>query len=246
MTMIHSNHSIYVLISVKCGAHEHKVYKAYAAFMVIIYPLGIPALYAYLLWSNRQKLSSKYNASVRMLNRNRDVSLRPTRFLWKPYSSRMYYWEVIECMRRLLLTGAVVFIKPGTPAQAAVACILAVVSMAIALYCQPHADSLDGKIYTVGAMIIFLRAALAQMVMVGRRAYMSRQNSMLGIGKIDHTTNDVSGGLEESTEDTNDSTVKPSAVSMLSRHGGGDKQPVNRAVDEEQQQCDADPHEVKF
>jgi hypothetical protein len=147
--------------SVECGTSEHKLYKAYAAFMVIIYPLGIPALYGYLLWSNKHKLSSKNDASVRMLNRHRDVSLRPTRFLWKPYSSRMYYWEVIECMRRLLLTGAVVFIAPGTPAQAAVACILAVVSAIVAVYLRPHADTLDGKIYTVGAMIIFLSMFLS-------------------------------------------------------------------------------------
>jgi hypothetical protein len=103
--------------SVQCDTPEHNRYKAYAAFMVIIYPLGIPALYGYLLWSNKHKLSSKIDASVRMLNRHRDVSLRPTRFLWKPYTPRMYYWEVIECMRRLLLTGAVVFIAPGAPAQ---------------------------------------------------------------------------------------------------------------------------------
>jgi hypothetical protein len=64
-----------------------------------------------------------------MLNRHRDVSLRPTRFLWKTYTAQMYYWEVIECMRRLLLRGAIVFIKPGTRAQVTVACILAMVSL---------------------------------------------------------------------------------------------------------------------
>jgi hypothetical protein len=30
-------------------------------------------------------------------------------------------------------------------------------------------------------------AAVVQMVLVGRRAYASRQNSVLGLGKIDHT-----------------------------------------------------------
>jgi lysylphosphatidylglycerol synthetase-like protein (DUF2156 family) len=49
-----------------------------------------------------------------------------------------------------------VFIAPGTSAQAAIACILAVISMAVALYCHPHADTLDANIYTTGAMIVFL------------------------------------------------------------------------------------------
>jgi hypothetical protein len=59
-------------------------------------------------------------------------------------------------MRRLLLTGAIVFIAPGTSAQAAIACILAVVSSTVALYCQPHVDARDGQIYTLGAIVIFL------------------------------------------------------------------------------------------
>jgi hypothetical protein len=146
-------------------------------------------------------------------------------------------------------------------------------------------DTLDGRIYTVGAMIIFLSmflslamkvdlsnetddsqdafavilvilnilmigAAVVQMVFVGRRAYMLRQNSMLGIGKIDHANINVSGDLEES-ENTFDSAVKPSSVSMLSRHSG-DKQQVSQTganecvVNEEQQQCEVDRHEVKF
>jgi hypothetical protein len=139
--------------SVQRDTSEHKLFKVYAAVMIIIYPLGIPALYAWLLWSNRQKIC--------VLNRHDDASLRPTRFLWAPYTSRMYYWEVVECMRRLLLTGAIVFIAPGTRAQAAVACILSMVSLTVALRCRPHADCSDGRIYTVGAMIIFLSMFLS-------------------------------------------------------------------------------------
>jgi hypothetical protein len=147
--------------SIQCGTAKYTAYKAYAGVMVIVYPLGIPALYAWLLWRSRHKLSSKNDASVRMLHRDTDPSLRPTRFLWKSYTARMYYWEVIESMRRLLLTGAIVFITPGTTAQAAIACVLAVTSAFIALYCRPHADPVDTMIYTVGAMIIFLSMFLS-------------------------------------------------------------------------------------
>jgi hypothetical protein len=59
--------------------------------------------------------------------------LKPTKFLWKNYRNGFYYWEVIECVRRLLLTGAVVFIVPGTAAQAAIACIMAVFTMVVTL-----------------------------------------------------------------------------------------------------------------
>jgi hypothetical protein len=231
--------------SIQCGTAKHTLYRVYAGFMVIIYPLGIPALYACLLWRNRHKLSSSNESSIRVLSRHRDISLRSTRFLGKSYTTRMYYWEVIECLRRLLLTGAVVLIAPGTSAQAAVSCIFAVLSMAIALYCQPHADTLDAQIYTVGTLIIFLSmflslamktdvsnethysknvyavvpvvlnvimilAAVVQMVLVGRRAYASRQNSALGLGKIDHTNdNDNEDAVETVPAAVAASTVPP-------------------------------------
>jgi hypothetical protein len=147
--------------SIQCGTAKHTLYSVYAGFMVIIYPLGIPALYAWLLWRNRHKLSSQAESSVHMFSRHTDDTLRSTRFLWKSYTPNMYYWEVIECVRRLLLTGAIVFIAPGTSAQAAVACVLAVASLTIAVYCRPHAEALDGQIYTVGAVIIFLSMFLS-------------------------------------------------------------------------------------
>jgi hypothetical protein len=145
--------------SIQCGTPKHTVYKVYAVFMICIYPLGIPALYAWLLWCNRHKLSScasSSDASVHMLNRHSDVTLRSTRFLWQSYTPNMYYWEVVECVRRLVLTSFMVFIVPGTAAQAAIACMLTVVGGFITVYLRPHADALDSKFYVVGIVIVFL------------------------------------------------------------------------------------------
>jgi hypothetical protein len=116
---------------------------------------GIFALYAWLLWSHKAKLSST------KLDRETDVTLRPTRFLWASYTPARCYWELIECLRRLVLTGAIVFIAAGTSAQAAIACVLAVLSACIALYCKPHSNHWDGKIYAIGALVVFLSMFLS-------------------------------------------------------------------------------------
>ncbi|CAN0451277.1 unnamed protein product, partial [Ascophyllum nodosum] len=34
--------------------------------------------------------------------------------LWTPYKPSRYYYEVIECGRRIALTGLVVFVYPGS------------------------------------------------------------------------------------------------------------------------------------
>jgi hypothetical protein len=141
--------------SVQCGTHVHMLYKVYAGVMIILYPIGIPVLYIWLLKQSRH-MGYAHGSSKHIQS-----ALSSTGFLWRSYTSRMYYWEVVECMRRLLLTGAIVFIAPGTSAQAAVACLLAMVSAVLAVYCKPHIDALDGKIYTVGAINIFMSMFLS-------------------------------------------------------------------------------------
>jgi hypothetical protein len=72
---------------------------------------GIPAVYTYMLWINKHKsiVSDKEGSSSRSINKHEDPSLQPIAFLWKSYRPMFYYWEVIECMWRLLLTGQCVF-----------------------------------------------------------------------------------------------------------------------------------------
>jgi hypothetical protein len=90
--------------------------------------------------------------------------LQETRFLWQAYKPSMYYWEVVECVRRLLLTGFVVFIFPGTAAQAAVACMLAVLSMVVEAKFNPLLESTDAMLYMTGCIIIFLSMFMSLLI----------------------------------------------------------------------------------
>lgn len=50
---------------------------------------------------------------------NRSFRGRPTvhRFLWGTYRPAVYYYEVWECIRKLFLTGLLVYFKEGTSSQ---------------------------------------------------------------------------------------------------------------------------------
>jgi hypothetical protein len=162
--------------SVICNTSRHNAYKAYAAVMIIVYPIGIPLLYAWLLYRERRHFnqSNKRSSGPRLTNSNSiqqlqqlsEASVQHTKFLWSAYKPRRYYWEVVECARRLLLTGFVVFIFPNSSAQAAVACLFAAFSLAIVLQFKPHADTYDAGVYITGSTIIFLSMFLSLMVKV--------------------------------------------------------------------------------
>jgi hypothetical protein len=144
--------------SVSCDTAIHKAYQAYAAFMILVYPIGIPALYAYLLWQHRAHLHTKDDSSV---DRELDLTLQTTRFLWSTYKPYAYWWELVECVRRLLMTGFLVFILPGTAGQSAVSCAFAVLSIAVFSLVQPLRESSDTYSYWLGCAVLFLSMFVA-------------------------------------------------------------------------------------
>ena len=69
----------------------------------------------------------------------------------------LYYYEVIECGRRILLTGVLIFIDPYSSAQAAAACIFAFVSLLGFELLRPHLDPADAWLYRLVRRIVSAR-----------------------------------------------------------------------------------------
>jgi hypothetical protein len=140
--------------SVQCYTASHKLYIMYAGFMTALYPFGIPLLYAAVLHRERRLAWQTQHAAVSYAPPT--DKLASSDFLWEPYRPKVFYWEVLECMRRLLLTGLLAFILPGTAGQSAVACTLAFFTILIYCFVHPHKSRADTVGYTLSAAIIFV------------------------------------------------------------------------------------------
>eukprot|EP00752_Nemacystus_decipiens_P008148 g7287.t1 len=176
--------------SLSCNTTRHTWYKVYAGIMIVVYPIGIPLLYAYILWINRESLNpcaqaddasrstmammrsdytlkeTQAELEERIEKRRQNPDLVPSMFLWKDFGPDMYYYEVIECGRRILLTGALIFIAPHTAAQAAMACIFAFASLLGFELLRPHLDAADSWLYRLGCVVIFLSNFVALLIKV--------------------------------------------------------------------------------
>eukprot|EP00611_Tribonema_gayanum_P017500 TRINITY_DN3019_c0_g1_i1.p1 TRINITY_DN3019_c0_g1~~TRINITY_DN3019_c0_g1_i1.p1 ORF type:complete len:453 (+),score=56.01 TRINITY_DN3019_c0_g1_i1:119-1477(+) len=133
--------------SIECYTPEHTAYHIFAGVMVLVYPIGIPALYMGTLW--RCFVTHRDRAQTSQL-------AKASSFLWRPYQADAYYWEVVECLRRLMLTGLLVFIMPGTPGQSAVACVFAFFTAVIYESMRPHGEKSDTWLYRLGYSIVFI------------------------------------------------------------------------------------------
>lgn len=86
------------------------------------------------------------------------------RELWKPYKRDRLFYEVVECARRLMLTGAVVFISPGSVAQISTAFLLALLFFAMFEALDPYKSWQDCWMSRFGHLIVLLSMLIALML----------------------------------------------------------------------------------
>eukprot|EP00519_Triparma_laevis_P010158 CAMPEP_0182519262 /NCGR_PEP_ID=MMETSP1321-20130603/45006_1 /TAXON_ID=91990 /ORGANISM="Bolidomonas sp., Strain RCC1657" /LENGTH=877 /DNA_ID=CAMNT_0024727231 /DNA_START=138 /DNA_END=2771 /DNA_ORIENTATION=+ len=141
---------------VNCETAEHKAYELYAAFMMFVYPFGITALYAVLLYRKREKIADK--------NRHKEKSLNKIAFLWEMYEPRWWWFEIFECVRRLSMTGMLVFVDPGSPTQIVIAILNSVISIVMYSHLLPFEKNSDDNLAVVSSWSIFFTLFGAFMV----------------------------------------------------------------------------------
>ena len=81
--------------SLSCNSDEYKRTEFIAFVMVTIWPVGVPALYALLLFASRDAIRTGVHTPLS----------RATAFLWADYDRSAYLWEPLEMCRKLTLTG---------------------------------------------------------------------------------------------------------------------------------------------
>ncbi|GMH77788.1 hypothetical protein TrST_g13868 [Triparma strigata] len=148
--------------SIDCRSPQHVKYKTYASVMVFIYPLGIPALYATVLFRSRKKL--------RRVDRDFDPTIQKTSFLWQNYELDKWWFEVFECARRLGMSGILVFVAQGTASQIVVGLLISAFTSGLYIHWRPFERESDDDLAIVTQVSLFftLLAALLTKVEIDK------------------------------------------------------------------------------
>jgi len=143
--------------SIDCDSDEHAMYELYAYVMILVYPVGIPLLYFVLLHNARKKLdlgqldfAFELNGEAagqekaleeRKKHEESDPDIKALVFLYGSYEPKCYWFEVFETLRKLALTGGLVFLKPGTGSQIIMSMILCLGSMRVYAGYKPFIEN---------------------------------------------------------------------------------------------------------
>ncbi|KAG5183657.1 hypothetical protein JKP88DRAFT_290263 [Tribonema minus] len=172
--------------SLQCDTSEHSAYLVYSSCMIFIYAVGIPALFLGLILRHRRAMRHHQHALTLDSDRGECAEdprrepegfqtegsgmgeataaayeSRVIRFLTSQYTPQRDYYEVVECCRRLVLTGLLVFIPASV--QVETACAFAVLSLALCALLQPYRDLFDYSAAILAGIIVFLSFYIALM-----------------------------------------------------------------------------------
>eukprot|EP00935_MAST-01C_sp_MAST-1C-sp1_P002074 g2074.t1 len=86
--------------------------------------------------------------------------------LYLNYEPQFFWWESLELVRKLILTGAIIFIMPETPTQLAAGCLITLSFMVLYSYAQPYEDLVDDVLQLLCQIAIFTNYFFGLLLMV--------------------------------------------------------------------------------
>ena len=155
-----------------CGDHRHRVFKVYAGVMVVVYPIGIPAVVCAWLIRNREHLMSP--------DREGKAHLQQFSGVWSTYIPSRYYFEVVEYCRRLTLALASELLVPDRVDHIAVVLSIAVFFLFVSESLSPFERSVDGNLYRWGNGVILASLYVALLMKAKESAHDVKALSAFG------------------------------------------------------------------
>jgi predicted outer membrane repeat protein len=148
--------------SVDCNTDTYRSYLIYGAIMILLYPVGIPLIYAILLVSNQKHVNPSWRLVVegkekkvisekvlqreKMKIRRTYDDIRNISFLFDNYKPKRWYFEIFECFRRLTLGAIPVLILRGQSLQIIIVLLVSLLSVALLMHMEPYTHDADNRL----------------------------------------------------------------------------------------------------
>jgi hypothetical protein len=153
----HSGRVLAMDYSVEAFGEDHMPYVYVTILCMFVYVLGIPLSVVLALQSNRKYLYSRNHGKTAEERKNEgdlteeEKEIRRRHHdvvdefgtLYLQYEPTYWYWEVTVMLKKMLLTGAMTIIAPGSSVQLVIALLVVSVNMLLVLKLMPFVDFVD-------------------------------------------------------------------------------------------------------
>ena len=155
-------------LSIDCDGTGHQGMTGFAVCMLLIYPIGMPLLFLFLLSQSREDINpSGFDFEFSAIaQRNSDPKLTTLKPLFEPYKPSLWFFEAIDLWRRIVMMGTLTFI-PGKPTRAAVGLFLSILFSALYRELEPYAAQSVNTLSTAAHWQVVL-VFLSGLIIVGK------------------------------------------------------------------------------
>ena len=156
--------------SISCNSKEYKIAFLWAILMIFIYPIGVPIIYFLLLYNIRDEIQ----LVTKKLMNNHEINLNtlldtqcsyfPLRiryqlltlnFLYESYQPYYWWWDILDTLQRITITGLLVLISSESTLQVMIGSLLILSYIYIIISCSPYNDVYIQRIKIISMWQIF-------------------------------------------------------------------------------------------
>ena len=146
---------------ISCLSGEFSALRACAAAMLVVFVVGLPLFWLVSLVRSRDEIKAEEPSG------EASMKAQQFAFLVAAYKGDYYLWEVGEMWRKVVLTGLVSVVQPGSMLQVMVASTISLLFLVMHTRCWPYKDD-NKNLLKLGAevviMMVFLLSALLRSV----------------------------------------------------------------------------------
>ena len=128
--------------TIKCWEGEWILYAVFAVFFTLVYVIGLPAIQALILFRHKKNLFETTCADPKEQRENQ----KKYGSIYEHYKEKYYYFELVDVLRRLLLTGGLILMGRDTVSQIFFASVICVLWLMILCTFKPYKSELDNVV----------------------------------------------------------------------------------------------------
>jgi hypothetical protein len=134
-----------------CEGSAYTTLVIFGVIGVLAYPIAVPVLTMYVLYNNRAGLVDRESPTFNRYS-----------FLVADYTPRFWYWECIEMLRKVMLTGVISVFRRGSLFQLVVGAMLSLISLTASAKFEPYDNKIANhfKVATEASLVATLVLAI--------------------------------------------------------------------------------------
>ena len=137
--------------SVEFHGARHTEMMILAVAAMVVYVAGIPLLILILLVRKKKHLYNDDDDGMKHEEAQYQLGA-----VYMQYENKFFWWEVVVILQKMLMTGALVIVAPGSPVQILTASMFMLAYMLLVLRASPYVSDIDDDLVAASSVSVFL------------------------------------------------------------------------------------------